>query len=132
MQDAKTVIDRIRKNNIDLNASYASVTFSIIGSTYDFTFSYENQTFTYDGNYHLPEVVIDGETPEWLTIRYTNSQGETTNGIKDAGSLAVTAIFEASDSHNVPEPITAVVTIEAIEAQISFILDQILSCFILL
>ena len=111
--------------NIDLNASYASVTFSIInGSTYDFTFSYENQTFTYDGKYHLPEVVIDGETPEWLTIRYTNSQGETTNGIKDAGSLAVTAIFEASDSHNVPDSVTAVVTIEAIEAKISFILEN--------
>lgn len=110
---------------IDLeDESVCKITFSIEGSSFDFTFSYENKTFTYDGQYHLPEVVIEDGMPEWLTIRYTNSQGQTTNGIKDAGSLAVTATFIASDSHNVPDPITAVVTIEAIEAQISFILEN--------
>ncbi|MCR5350565.1 MAG: hypothetical protein K6E20_06215, partial [Acholeplasmatales bacterium] len=110
---------------IDLeDDSICTITFTIEGTSFDFIFTYDNVTFTYDGQYHKPEVEIDGEVPEWLSIRYTYNNQET-QGINNAGSMTVTAIFETSDqSHNVPDPITAVVTIVAREAELSFELDK--------
>ena len=108
----------LSNHNYALPNEEVLTTFSISPKDYDFDYIFENITVTYDGNSHRPEVVFDGEEPEWLIVEY--SEGRT-----DAGVTTVTATFTSTDvTYNVPSPVTATVTIIPLEAQISFELEN--------
>ena len=95
--------------------------FTIEQQIYNFKYIFDDVTVEYDGNYHSPEVKIIGDDqPSWLKITYSSE------GIKDAGVMTVSATFESTDpTYEVPQdPITATITITAREAEIVFDLSE--------
>lgn len=112
-------VSSLSNTNYILN-SEVKTSFTITQQDYSFNYSFDNVEYTYDGIYHMPTVVLDDEMPDWLTIEY-----DTEFGIKNVGTLVVTATFISSNSqYTVPSPVTATVTITPIEAQIGFTLPM--------
>lgn len=91
--------------------------FSIIQKDYDFSFEFKDIVVEYDGHSHQPEVVIIGDEPSGLTIKYTT----TDDNLVDVGIKTVTATFESDGTYNVPNPVSATVTIVAREVQLNFV-----------
>lgn len=112
-------VSSLSNKNYILPEEAITTDFEIIASDFDFKFSFDNITLPYDGNMHRPNVEIEGEKPTWLTIEYDS------DGIKNVGVETVTATFTSSNpSYKVPNPVSATVTITAIEAIISFELNE--------
>lgn len=112
-------VSSLSNKNYTLPEEAITTNFEIVASEFDFKFSYDSITLPYDGNIHSPEVKIEGERPTWLSIEYDS------NGIINAGTETITATFISSNpSYKVPNPVSATVTITAIEAIISFELNE--------
>ncbi len=94
--------------------------FSIIQKDYDFSFEFKDIVVEYDGNSHQPEVVIIGDEPAGLTITYTTED----DNLVDVGIKTVTATFESDGTYNVPNPVSATVTILAREVQLNFVFSN--------
>ncbi|MBQ7641147.1 MAG: InlB B-repeat-containing protein [Acholeplasmatales bacterium] len=106
--------------------SKTTTSFIIEEAEYAFTYEFNPLEVDYDGNFHMVEVEID-DMPNWLFINYKTSDGdEIIDGFKDAGTYVVLAEFKSNNpSYSVPsEPIQTTVTIKALEANISFTLEN--------
>ena len=96
----------LSNTNYTLGSDNVETTYSIVAKDYNFEFIFEDVTYTYDGDYHRPEVQFLDDKPDWLNVKYDKV------GICNVGSLVVTVSFEATDdSYNVPTSRTAIVTI---------------------